>query len=323
MFLIIPKKAIFSMIAGLMALSLTLDTEAQAGKNCGGLNQKSCWNLNPKKWCDSGLKYVGTGKPGEGRCIAQGGDPTPDCGGLNRKSCWNLNPKHWCDDGMSYSPGVLPNQGTCYRKISKEEYKLAAKKIYETVKSLGFENPLFRLRSCLLVQDNLEQLKNVMTKRSENGINRILSICGVSPQALKDYGQSVLGYAPNTLEIGLTGGLVAGVGAEGSIAYAVPLDPRPDGRYFLTNGFGGGAGLAAGVDVTVSLTGEKMPTKHWVSEKGRSVNFSGKAIGSVSVSIDFPERGITPHGFSVGGGAGVGAEIGTVIFTRDQYLYNF
>ena len=116
---------------------------------------------------------------------------------------------------------------------------------------------------------------------------------------------------------------MAGVGVEGSIAYAIPLEPQPDGRYFITNGLGGGAGAAAGVDVTVSLTGEQMPTAHWIAEKGRSVNFSGKALGSVSVSIDFPERDITPQGFTVGGGVGIGAEIGTVIFTRDQYLYNF
>ncbi len=41
------------------------------------------------------------------------------------------------------------------------------------------------------------------------------------------------------------------------------------------------------------------------------------------MSIDFPQRGITPNGFTIGGGAGVGAEVGTLIHTRDQYLYNF
>ena len=162
-----------------------------------------------------------------------------------------------------------------------------------------------------------------MRSRSENGFNRILSICGAAPDDIKAYGQTVLGYAPKTIEIGLAGGLVAGIGAEAAISYAIPLVPRPDGRYFITNGLGGGAGAAVGGDVTVSLSGEAMPTGHWVSEKGRSVNFSGKLLGSVSVSIDFPERGITPSGFTVGGGVGVGAELGTIMYTRDQYLYNF
>jgi hypothetical protein len=291
--------------------------------DCGGLNQPSCWNANPKHWCDDGLKYFGNGKPGDGQCVVPGTDPTRNCGGEDQKSCWNPNPKHWCDDGMSYSPGIIPTEGTCYRKYSKEEYIDAAKSMYNTVKTLGSENPLFRLRTCLLIPENLRKLREAMSGRSENSINRILSICGVSPDDLKDYGQSALGYAPNTLEIGLSGGLIAGVGAEGSVSYAIPLVARPDGRYFLTNGLGAGAGLAAGVDVTVSLSGETMPTKHWVSEKGKSVNFSGKALGSISLSIDFPERGITPGGFTVGAGTGIGAEIGTLIFTRDQYLYNF
>ena len=290
---------------------------------CGGLNQKSCWNVNPAKWCNTGLKYFGTGKPGDGRCIKPGSDPTPNCGGENQKSCWNPNPRHWCDDGMSYSPGVLPNQGTCYRKLSKAEYKAAAKRMYETVKALGVENPMFRLRTCLLVPGNLSQLKNAMKERSKNGINRILSICGVSPQALKSYGERVLGAPPRTLEIGLSGGVMAGVGIEGSVSYAIPLVPRPDGRFFLTNGLGGGAGLAGGVDVTVGLTAEEMPIKDYVSEKGRSINFSGKALAGGGVSIDFPERDITPHGFTISGGVGAGAEYGTMIFTRDQYLKNW
>ncbi|MGB1139430.1 MAG: hypothetical protein ACPG1A_00955 [Halioglobus sp.] len=291
--------------------------------NCGGLRQASCWNVNPAMWCDGGLEYFGSGKPGEGRCITPGSDPTPNCGGNGQSSCWNPNPKHWCDDGMTYSPGVIPNEGTCYRKYSKEEYLNAARGMYETIDKLGRQNPVFKLRSCLLKPENLEQLQSAMGSRSENSIDRLLSACGVSPKALQDYGRTVLGYAPRTLEIGLAGGAVAGVGIEGSISYAIPLQSRPDGRYFLTNGLGGGAGAAVGADVTVSLTGDTMPTEHWISEKGRSMNFSGKALASFSISIDFPERDITPSGFTIGAGLGVGAEIGTLIYTRDQYLYNF
>lgn len=224
---------------------------------------------------------------------------------------------------MSYSPGVIPGEGTCHLKISKAEYVAAAKKMAGSVVALGLDNPMVRLRTCLIVPENLIRLKKAMTDRSENVMNRILKGCRVSPNDLKAYGQKALGYPPKTVAIGLSGGLAAGVGVEGSIAYAIPLQPNPDGRYFLTNGLGGGAGAAVGVDVTVGLSGEEMPTKHWAVDKGKSVNFSGKMMGSVSVSIDFPQRGITPNGFTVGGGVGVGAEVGTLIFTRDQYLHNF
>jgi len=291
--------------------------------DCGGLDQKSCWSVNPANWCDKDYEYYGTGKPSERRCIAPGSDPTPDCGRENQKSCWNPNPKFWCDDGMSYSPGVIPGEGTCNRKYTKEDYIAAAEDMMDRYHAVRIDNPLARLRTCLLIPDNLAQLQDVMAKHSENGINRILQICRVSPDDLKDYGAAVLGEAPRTLEIGLSGGLVAGVGVEGSISYAIPLEPKPDGRYFLTNGIGGGAGAAAGVDVTVGLTQDVMPTEHWAAEKGRSVNFSGKLLGSVSVSIDFPEQGVAPTGLTIGGGVGIGAEVGTLIFTRDQYLYNF
>lgn len=65
-----------------------------------------------------------------------------------------------------------------------------------------------------------------------------------------------------------------------------------------------------------------MPTEHWASEKGASVNFSGKYIGGAGVSTDFPEDSIKPSGFTLSGGAGIGAEVGVVMFTTDKYLYN-
>jgi hypothetical protein len=292
-------------------------------KSCGGRNQSSCWNVDPKRWCDAGLEYFGSGKPGDGRCVVPGSDPTPDCGGDGQRSCWNANPKHWCDDGFKYSPGIIPNEGTCFRDYTDDEYRAAAQRVADSVQRIGMNNPMVNLRTCLLRPENLEQLRQVMQDRSENGVNRILSICGASPQDFMNYGTAVLGYEPKTLEIGLNAGLVAGIGADAALTYAIPLEPRPDGRYFITNGVSFGAGAAAGGDVSVALSGEEMPTKHWASDKGRSVNFSGKLLGSVSVSIDFPERGILPSGFTVGGGLGVGAEVGTITYTRDQYLYNF
>ena len=291
-----------------------------AKPDCGGLNQKSCWNANPAKWCDEGLEYFGTGKPGEGRCLVPGSDPTPDCGGENEKSCWNANPKHWCDDGFSYSPGVIPGEGTCYRKHTDEEYKAASQDIFNRVMTLGMDTPMMRLRTCLLIPENLEKLKEAMTGRSENGVNRLLSICRVSPDDLKEYGMAALGDEPQTLQIGLSGNLSLGVGLEGSISYAIPLHANPDGRYFLTNGLSAGVTAGGGVDVSVALTTEEMPTEHWAVDKGRSVSFSAKAAG---LSVDFPEREITPSGFTVSGGVGAGVDYGAVIVTRDQYLYNF
>jgi hypothetical protein len=291
--------------------------------NCGGLNQKSCWNANPKKWCKGDLKYVGSGVPGSGRCIAADADPTPNCGGLNQKSCWNANPAKWCDDGLHYVTKGMPGSGRCVKKATNDEIKAAASKAFQKIDALGSNNPLVNLRNCLKQPGVFGDLRQQMGKRSENGVNAILARCNASPTALRSYGQQATGEASSTLFIEVGGGAVAGVGAEGAIGYAIPLVKKPDGRYYLTGGVGGGVGAAVGADVSVGLSSETMPTEHWATDKGKSVNFSGKLMGAVSVSIDFPRGTAKPSGFTLSGGVGLGAEIGVVIATWDKYLYNY
>ncbi|EAQ96543.1 hypothetical protein [Congregibacter litoralis] len=107
-----------------LALFFTLPAaeQAQAGANCGGLHQKSCWNINPKKWCDSGLSYRGNGKPGQGRCVKKKSTSRPKktCGGLNQSSCWNANPKKWCKGDLQYKPTGVPGTGTCVARKVKQ-----------------------------------------------------------------------------------------------------------------------------------------------------------------------------------------------------------
>ncbi|MFZ0488162.1 MAG: hypothetical protein WAL83_14290, partial [Arenicellales bacterium] len=86
-----------------MICSLMMPGKAMAAGKCGGENQKSCWNVNPKKWCDPGLKYETKGLPGSGRCVRPKVKvKKASCGGLNQKSCWNVNPKKWCNPGLKY-----------------------------------------------------------------------------------------------------------------------------------------------------------------------------------------------------------------------------
>ena len=130
------------------------------------------------------------------------------------------------------------------------------------------------------------------------------SLCQTHPEA-------------HSLFIEVGGVAVTGVGAEGAIGYAIPLVKKPDGRYYPTGGVGGGIGAVVGADVSVGLSSESMPTEHWATDKGKSVNFSGKATGAVSLSIDFPRDTAKRSGFTVSGG------IGVVIATWDKNLYNF
>lgn len=96
---------------------LGLSVQAHAKADCGGLNQKSCWSLNPKKWCDGDLKYQGNGKPGDGRCVKRSASskPKPSCGRLNQKSCWHLDRKKWCQKGLEYVGTGKPGDGRCIK----------------------------------------------------------------------------------------------------------------------------------------------------------------------------------------------------------------
>jgi hypothetical protein len=249
--------------------------------------------------------------------------PAKVCGGLNQSSCWHADPTKWCKGDLKYKPTGIPGQGTCIKRVTDNDLRSAAKPVFNKIDSLGRNNPLMDLRNCLSQPGTFANLRQQMLKRSENGMNSILKQCNVSPSALQAYGQNATGRQSNTLFIELGAGAVAGVGVEGGIGYAIPLQRNPDGRYYLTYGGGGGAGAAVGADVSVGLSNETMPTEHWANDKGKSVNFSGKAMGAVSVSVDFPDESATPSGFTLSGGVGLGAEIGVIIATNDKYLYNF
>lgn len=111
-------KALF-VIAGICALFST--GQAQA-KSCGGLNQSSCWNVNPAKWCNGNLQYKPTGVPGKGTCVkrkSKRAKPKSSCGGLGQKSCWNVNPAKWCSGDLQYKPKGIPGKGTCEARAKK------------------------------------------------------------------------------------------------------------------------------------------------------------------------------------------------------------
>lgn len=117
MFHSIPKMTALIAIAGLFALLIT--GQVHAGKDCGGLNQKSCWHVDPKKWCHGNLKYKPTGVPGQGRCVKRESKPAKQCGGLNQKSCWHADPTKWCKGNLQYKPTGVPGQGRCVKREPK------------------------------------------------------------------------------------------------------------------------------------------------------------------------------------------------------------
>lgn len=392
---------ILALIIAAGLLLLAIPEPAEAAKACGGLNQSSCWNVNPAKWCKGNLQYKPTGVPGKGRCVKK---PTPKpkkiCGGLNQsscwhvdptkwckgnlqykptgvpgkgtcvtrpakapcggegeKSCWNINPAKWCEDGLKYKPTGIPGQGRCIRKVSDDELRDVASEVVARIKSLGSDNPLNDLRMCLKRPENYSALQSAMTSRSANGVNNLLRLCGVSPQALEDYAHRVLGsfngnaansgsYAKGSsmaslastsvrgsssgsrgksvnLAIGLGLSGVAKVGVEGGVGYRIELRSNPEARFFVSGGLAAGIGLSGSADVSVGLSYGNMPTAHWARESGVSVSYSGKYVYGGGAAIDFSTNSFIPEGFTISGSAGAGVEAGVVTATGTQYLYNF
>ena len=311
-----------------MICSLMMPGKAMAAGKCGGENQKSCWNVNPKKWCNPGLKYETKDVPGSGRCRARNYDSTPNCGGLNQKSCWNVNPAKWCDDGLQYQTKGLPGSGRCRHKIGQEQVKRVARQVYDRAQALGAHNPLTQLANCLHSGAHFGQLQKAMRSRSANGVNGVLAACDANPNALRSFGASTLGASNGgaqtkalTIELGGTAVVVAGV--QGGIGYVIELEKDPISRFYLTGGLGGGpGGESASADLSLGLTSDSVPTGKWAKDQGKSVDYAAHALGGAGVSIGFPGgEALKPNGISISAGGGVGVEINTIFYNWDLYLF--
>ena len=104
---IIKASAILGMAMGASMVTPVEPAHAAISKqSCGGLNQKTCINVNPAKWCDAGLVVLP--KVGRDICIKPPPKPKPKpkdpCGGLNQKTCINVNPAKWCNAGLVALP---------------------------------------------------------------------------------------------------------------------------------------------------------------------------------------------------------------------------
>ena len=386
------KLEVAALLAVASLFGLLLTGQANAGDNCGGLNQKSCWHIDPKFWCDGNLQYKPTGVPGQGTCVKRQSSPARQCGGLNQKSCWHADPSKWCEGDLQYKPTGIPGQGTCvvrqkrncgnvnqqscwhvdptrwcngnlkYKptgvpgqgtcivRVTNEDLKEVASTVVDRLKTLGQNNPLANLRSCLKQPQRLAALERALRNQSANGVNSALAACNASPDALANFGADVLGafngssaaaatrstMAQNAthnagssdnrtwnLSIAAVGSGVAYVGVEGAAGYRIQLRRNPEGRFYVAGGLSAGVGLAGGADIAVGLSYEEMPTGHWARDYGKSVGYSGKFAYGGGVSVDFPKDTIKPSGFTLSGGIGAGGEAGVVTGSVSQYLHNF
>ena len=314
---------------------------------CGGENQNSCWNVNPRKWCEPGLQYVPGAVGRRGKCIRPTRsepiverDPTPNCGGIGQSSCWNVNPNKWCDPGLIYRAGGLPGRGRCLepRRGDMLDYTRAVASRYS---ALGKDNELARLRNCINSPFMKVRMIGQMRLRSTNGTNSLLRECRIDPEKLQRVAAVVLGEDATPPDVGpnpappendqhlakkfrlffeFSGGAAAGSrDLGGAIGYAIPLHKKPLGTRWYVNSmtYTRGFDLGAGADILIGLGMPGVPSGDDAIESGEAGVMDIAAIfkGGLTTRLTNSED----PSFAIFGGVGAGLTAATFDFSNDFY----
>lgn len=322
--------------------------------DCGGLNQKSCWHVNPKKWCDEGLQYVRGTIGRRGRCVAPPEDDndvideTPGCGGIGEASCWSFKASRWCDPGLIYKPGGIPGRGRC--EAAEEDNMLQyTRAVASRYKALGPRNEFAKLRNCLIVPTRLSRLKREMKDQDTNGTNSIIAECDVDLKKLQEVADYVLDTTDNAAARGvgvrsvrssndddgdgqdnlgdklrftieLSGAASAGTNSfGGTIGYAVPLHAKPKGSrwYKGSDDFAGGVDLGVGADILFGIGQPGVPAGDNAVESGESGVLSGAIAAKVGVMVRATDDGGAM--FALFGGVGLGVTAAVFDFQNRFY----
>ncbi|MEL6529112.1 MAG: hypothetical protein AAFQ27_04070 [Pseudomonadota bacterium] len=277
---------------------------------CGGLNQIRCKSPNPARWCDAGFRNkVVIGAPDI--CVVK--PKKKPCGGLNQDSCVSVNPAKWCNKGLTYKPRMLVGKrGTCIDKVRNSDRIAVAKQVIE---KLGDNNPLANLTKCIRRPEKLGDLKNAITTRSNNGVNRVLRSCGADLNGLRNMGslpslnngaQSGNDKKFKTLSITVGASGAAGVAGAAGAGIVIELKKGPNARWFFTGGIGGGPKAEVVGDVTLGLSRSEIPTKRVGFDHGIGAVVSGHYIVGLSGGVEFEGNSLNFSGISFGAGGGVG-----------------
>jgi hypothetical protein len=236
--------------------------------------------------------------------------------------------------GTQFPPtvAVKPVKPTAGKKLSlKQSADLIGRN------TAGLQRALKKLSDCLNQGKNRDKMIDAIRHKNIAAATKLKNRC-MSPsqmQALRIPSDIVsrFGIRPrnskekdyDTLAIGMAGGVMILVGGGGGAGMIWDQSGQRQPRLFTTAEFDFGLGVTVGADLVVSVGANNMPTSAG-AQNGLSVTFGGKYVAGGSVSIDFT-RGdalaIFPSGklesLTVAGGAGIGAEVGTMHNTTTWY----
>lgn len=290
--------AIFALFLGFGLMPLTFSSTAEAA-SCGGKNQKACPALKKGPQCSAWLAK-------DKRKICR------PCGGFKQKACPVLKAGKVCKDGLKKKRGMcVVNDKKASRKFLKQITGLVKK-------NTSHVNALGDFHSCLKKKGRKRALRKAIKSKNSRAASRVINTCLTADirrkLRAKPRGLSA-GRNPNyfnTLSVGLGGGVIVGIGASGDSGVVISLNGS--GLKFYTNReFSYGLGLSVGADMNAGISRQVLSAG---TDRGRAIAASGRYIAGLGVAVDFSQHAFPKwnrfDGFTISGGLGGGAEIGTI-----------
>lgn len=268
---------------------------------CGGKNQRACPAVKKGPQCKAWLSK-------DKRKICR------PCGHRNGKACPAVKKGPRCQKGLKPSKGICVTKPQKASKNMLKQVDALIKKNTTHIKALG------QVRSCMRKDGRKKALKRAYKRRDSAAAQRIVNAC-VTPSIKSKLSGKPRGLGGNnasrgpyfkTLSIGAGAGFIIGGGVSGDAGVVISLN-SPGVRFYTNREFSYGAGLSVGADVIVGLSRQQLQTGE---DKGRAIAAAGKYLAGGGVSVDFSGHKFPKFsnfdGFSVSGGAGAGAEVGTI-----------
>jgi hypothetical protein len=278
---------------------------------CGGKDQRPCkvWERIPS--CNKGL-YENFGK---GRCLAKA-VPGKDCGRENQRPCkvWERIP--------SCNPGMVEDfaKGKCVRNRDAELRQLASKLI---AGAAAHQRTMSKIAGCMANPARMNRFQTAVKKKDMKTAQSVTNQC-VSPAEMASLRAAPQGLARapsgksaqqyfNSLSIGIGAGAMVFIGGDGELGLDIDLDGKLPPRFYTSGDYAFGLGVNVGADVIVSVSRDQVVPN---VSNNLSVVAAGKYLAGGGIAAVFnygdPLKDDVFNGFAVNGGAGVGAEIGTI-----------
>ncbi len=196
------------------------------------------------------------------------------------------------------------------------------------------------IRACMMSEGIKADLVAAIKSRDLGRATSLKDRC-VSPaqiQTLRASARAGSNRTPVALNVGLAGGAMFGAGLGGGGGFSWDLTGSRSARFFTTGEGAFGVGGIASGDVVVGFGIDSLPAEPGL-QRDTSVVAAGKFIAGLGVSIDFSREGSLWdvmkdlngvsdtldglfdefEGAAVSGGAGIGAEFGTIHTSRTRY----